>query len=78
MFMISNIRRVFEIMITVTQIDIALYAVVIEQLTAIITIRLLMFELCIVHSYRVSVSIDIYFRVRLFAVIETKLGFTIY
>ena len=44
----------------------------------IITIRLLMFELCIVHSYRVSVSIDIYFRVRLFAVIETKLGFTIY
>lgn len=44
MFMVSNIRRVFEIMITVTQIDIALYAVIVEQLTAIVTIRLLLNE----------------------------------
>ena len=44
MFMVSNIRRVFEIMITITQIDIALYSVIVEQLTAIVTIRLLLNE----------------------------------
>jgi len=44
MFMVSNIRRVFEIMITVTQIDIALYSVIVEQLTAIVTIRVLLNE----------------------------------
>jgi len=44
MFMISNIRRVFEIMITITQIDIALFSVIVEQLTAIVTIRILLNE----------------------------------
>ena len=44
MFMVSNVRRVFEIMVTVTQIDIAIFAVVIEQLTCIISIRILLNE----------------------------------
>ena len=44
MFMVSNVRRVFEIMVTVTQIDIAIFAVIIEQLTGIISIRILLNE----------------------------------
>jgi len=46
--------------------------------SSIITIRLLVFELSICSSYRESISIDIYFRLRLFTVIEAKLGFTVY
>lgn len=44
MFFVSNVRRVFEIMVTVTQIDIALFSVLIEQLTSIITIKMLLNE----------------------------------
>jgi len=44
MFMISNTRRVFDTMITVTQIDIALFAVIIEQLTSLVTVNLLVNE----------------------------------
>ena len=44
MFMISNTRRVFDTMITVTQIDIALFAVLIEQLTSLVTVNLLVNE----------------------------------
>ena len=44
MFMISNTRRVFDTMITVTQIDIALFAVLIEQLTSLVTVTLLVNE----------------------------------
>ena len=44
----------------------------------IITIRLLMFELSICSKYGKSVSVDIYFRLRLLAVIEARLGFTVY
>ena len=44
MFFISNTRKVFEIMITITQIDIALYSIVIEQLMSIITVNFLVNE----------------------------------
>lgn len=44
MFFVSNLRRVFEIMVTVTQIDIALYSVFIEQLTSIVTVSFLVNE----------------------------------
>ena len=44
MFMISNTRRVFDTMITVTQIDIAIFAVIIEQLTSLVTVNLLVNE----------------------------------
>ena len=44
MFLVSNIRKVFEIMVTVTQIDIALFSVLIEQLTSIVTINMLLRE----------------------------------
>ena len=44
MFIVSNVRRVFEIMVTVSQIDIALFSVLIEQLTSMITINMLLNE----------------------------------
>lgn len=44
MFAISHIRYIFEIMVTITQIDIALFAALIAQLTSIVTIRILLNE----------------------------------
>ena len=44
MFFISNTRRIFEVMITVTQIDIALFSIVIEQLVSTFTVYLLVNE----------------------------------
>ena len=44
MFFISNTRRVFELMITITQIDIALFSIVIEQLVSIGTVYFLVNE----------------------------------
>lgn len=44
MFLISNTRRVFDIMITVTQIDIAVFSVLIEQITSFFTVNMLVNE----------------------------------
>lgn len=44
MFFVSNVRRVFELMITVTQIDIALFSIVVEQLASIMTVCFLVSE----------------------------------
>ena len=44
MFLISNMRRVFDIMITVTQIDIAVFSVLIEQITSFFTVNMLINE----------------------------------
>ena len=44
MFILSNVRRVFDIMITVTQIDIALYSVLTEQITSFFTVNMLVNE----------------------------------
>lgn len=44
MFFISNTRRVFEILINVTQIDIAIYSIVVEQLISIYTVYFLVNE----------------------------------
>ena len=44
MFGLSNIRAVFTILIQITQIDIALWSVLSQELIAIITIRLLLNE----------------------------------
>ena len=44
MFFISNTRRVFEIMITVTQIDIALFSIVVEQIVSTFTVYFLVTE----------------------------------
>ena len=38
-FLVNNLRYIFEIMLTITQIDIAIYSVFIEQLTGIYTIN---------------------------------------
>lgn len=44
MFFISNTRRVFEILINITQIDIAIYSIIIEQLISICTVYFLVSE----------------------------------
>jgi len=42
MYLIDGIRRVFTIMITISQIDIAVFGVIISELTSIYTVRLLL------------------------------------
>ena len=44
MYMVSSIRMVFEIMITITQIDIALISVIFTELASMFTIRMLLNE----------------------------------
>ena len=44
MFFVSNTRRVFEIMITITQIDIALFSITVEQIVSICTVCMLVNE----------------------------------
>lgn len=44
MFFIGNTRRVFEVMITITQIDIALFSIIVEQLVSICTVCFLVSE----------------------------------
>lgn len=43
-FLVSNARRVFEVLVTVTQIDIALFAVLTEQLASIAVVSFLVCE----------------------------------
>jgi len=44
MFVISALRKVFMTMVAITQIDIALFSVLIKELTSVVTIRLLLNE----------------------------------
>ena len=44
MYFISNLRYIVEIMLTISQIDIAIYSVIISDLTGIVTIRMLLNE----------------------------------
>ena len=44
MFFIGNTRRVFELMISITQIDIALFSIIVEQLVSICTVYFLVSE----------------------------------
>ena len=44
MFFVSNTRRVFEVLVTVTQFDIAVFSVVVEQIVSIGTVYLLVRE----------------------------------
>jgi hypothetical protein len=44
MFLINNIRYIFTILISVTQIDIALFSVLVEQVIVIFTIKMLLDE----------------------------------
>lgn len=43
-FFVSNTRRVFDVLITVTQIDIALFSIVVEQLVSMCTVCCLVLE----------------------------------
>jgi hypothetical protein len=56
MFLINNIRYIFTILISVTQIDIALFSVLVEQVIVIITIKMLLNEKKFTHK-EVSVRI---------------------
>ena len=44
MFFVSNTRRVFEVLINVTQIDIAIFSIIVEQLISICTVCFLISE----------------------------------
>ena len=44
MFFISNTRREFEVLINVTQIDIAIYSIIVEQMISICTVYFLVTE----------------------------------
>lgn len=44
MFLVSNTRRVFEVMVTVTQFDIALFSILVEQLASMGTVWFLVRE----------------------------------
>ena len=44
MFLINNLRYIFQILVTITQIDIAIFKVFAAQLTGVITIRFLLNE----------------------------------
>ena len=44
MFLINNIRYIFTLLISVTQIDIALFSVVVEEVIVLFTIKMLLDE----------------------------------
>lgn len=44
MFFVSNTRRVFEVLINVTQIDIAIFSIIVEQLISVCTVCFLVNE----------------------------------
>ena len=44
MFFVSNTRRVFEVLVTVTQFDIAIFSIVVEQIASIGTVCFLVKE----------------------------------
>ena len=44
MFLVNNLRYIFQVLVTVTQIDIAIFSVLVAQLSGIITIRFLLNE----------------------------------
>lgn len=44
MYFVSSVRAVFEIMVTITQIDIALISVIFSELASVFTIRMLLNE----------------------------------
>ncbi len=44
MFFVSNTRQIFEVMITVTQIDIAIFSIIVEQIVSTFTVYLLVNE----------------------------------
>jgi hypothetical protein len=56
MFLLNNIRYIFTVLINVTQIDIALFSVLVEQIIVMITIKLLLNEKKFTHK-EVSVRI---------------------
>lgn len=43
-YMIDSLRYVFTLMITITQIDLALYGIIVDQITTLFTIRMLLNE----------------------------------
>jgi hypothetical protein len=50
MFLINNIRYIFTILISITQIDIALFSVLVEQVIVIFTIKMLLNEKKFINS----------------------------
>jgi hypothetical protein len=44
MFLINNLRYIIQVLVTITQIDIVIFAVLMAQITGIITVRFLINE----------------------------------
>lgn len=44
MFLVNNLRYIFQVLVTVTQLDIAVFSVLVAQISGIITIRFLLNE----------------------------------
>ena len=50
LYLIDNIRYVFTLMITISQIDLALYSVLVGEITSIFTIRMLLNEKTFINT----------------------------
>ena len=51
LYLIDNLRYVFTLMITITQIDLALYSVLVGEITSLFTIRMLLNEKTFNNNY---------------------------
>lgn len=50
MYLLDNIRRVLMIVVNITQVDIALFGVLVSQITGVFTIRMLLNEKSFPHD----------------------------
>ena len=58
MFFISNTRRIFEILINVTQIDIAIFSIIVEQLISVCTVCFLVSEKKFINNNILTSSVS--------------------
>ena len=55
LYLIDNLRYVFTLMITISQIDLAIYGVLVGEITSIFTIRMLLNEKTFNNNYLVMI-----------------------
>ena len=72
MFFIGNTRRVFELMISITQIDIALFSIIVEQLVSICTVYFLVSEKKFILSPQIPTQIQTTKYIRELEEVESK------
>ena len=57
MYFIDSVRGVFTILITISQVDVALFGVFVSEITGIYTVRMLLDEKKFIKNYE-SISLD--------------------